>query len=122
MTRHDLPGAVRPVPGGPRMTAAVDPDKPCPHEDFDANVEVNRLTAEPGGPVAAYSAGIRIRCAQCGEPFRWIGVQAGLKPDRPMVSVDETELHAPIRPASSDPDFGLGIPGFAVTWQAGDTG
>lgn len=28
--------------------------------------------------------------------------------------VDERELHAPIRPASSDPDFGLGIPGFAI--------
>lgn len=99
------------------MTA--DPDKPCPHEDFDASVEVSRLTGEDGGPVTAYSAGIRIRCAQCGEPFRWIGVQAGLKPDRPMVSVDETELRAPARPASSDPDFGLGIPGFAVTWEAG---
>lgn len=99
------------------MTA--DPDKPCPHEDFDAVVEVNRLTSEPGGPVTAYSADIRIRCAQCGEPFRWIGVQAGMRPDRPMVSVDETELHAPIRPASADPDFGLGIPGFAVRWRDG---
>ena len=45
------------------------------------------------------------------------GVQAGLRPDRPMVSVDETELRAPIRPESADPDFGLGIPGFAVTWR-----
>jgi hypothetical protein len=68
--------------------------------------------------IIAYSADIRIACTQCGEPFRWIGVQAGLKPGRPMVSVDETELRAPVRPASSDPDFGLGIPGFAVTWSA----
>lgn len=97
------------------MTA--DPDKPCPHEDFDAVVEVNRLTSEPDGPVTAYSADIRIRCSQCDEPFRWIGVQAGVRPDQPMVSVDETQLRAPIRPASSDPDFGLGIPGFAVRWR-----
>lgn len=95
------------------MTA--DPDRACPHEDFSASVEVNRLTGEPGGPVTAYSADIRVSCAQCGEPFRWIGVRAGLKPDRPMVSIDEAELHAPIRPASADPDFGLGIPGFAIT-------
>lgn len=100
------------------MTAmTADPDKPCPHEDFSATVEVNRLTGseEPGAPVAAFMADIRVSCAGCGERFRWIGVEAGMMPSRPMVSVDETELHAPMRPASSDPDFGLGIPGFAIT-------
>lgn len=93
---------------------AVDPDRACPHENFFATVEVGRLTDGEDGPVTGYIADIRVNCDGCGEPFRWIGVPAGLKPDRPMVSVDETELHAPIRPASSDPDFGLGIPGFAV--------
>jgi hypothetical protein len=34
-----------------------------------------------------------------------------------MVSVDETELHAPLRPASVDPDFGLGLPGFAIQYR-----
>lgn len=92
----------------------TDPDRACEHLDFDAVVEVNRLTKTDGGPVEAYSADIRVSCHACGEPFRWIGVQAGLMPTRPMVSVDETELHAPLRPASSDPDFGLGIPGFAI--------
>jgi hypothetical protein len=95
----------------------ADPDKPCPHENFDALVDVVRLTPDGEQDVYAYSAGIRIRCRDCDEPFRFIGVQAGLRPDRPMCSVDETELRAPIRPASSDPDFGLGIPGFAVTWR-----
>jgi hypothetical protein len=95
------------------MTTA-DPDKPCPHEDFHTEVGINRLTSEPDGPVTAYIADIRIRCVQCDEPFRWVGVPAGMKPDRPMVSIDETELHAPIRPASADPDFGLGIPGYAI--------
>ena len=96
---------------------AADPDKPCPHENFGASVEVNRLTAEDSTEPGGYSADIRAWCEDCGEPFRWIGLQAGLMPSRPMVSVDETELHAPLRPASSDPDFGLGIPGFAVTWE-----
>jgi hypothetical protein len=94
----------------------MDLDRACPHEDFAAEVEVNRLSSVDGGPIGAYSADIRVSCIACGEPFRWIGVQAGVKGDRPMCSVDETELHAPLRPASSDPDFGLGIPGFAVTW------
>lgn len=100
------------------MTA--DPDKPCPHEDFTAFVEVGRLTASEGDPVpSAYSAEIRVECARCGEPFRWIGVQAGMSGGRPMCTPDETVLRAPLRPASSDPDFGLGIPGFAVTWRQG---
>lgn len=92
----------------------TDPDRLCPHEHFTATVEVNRLCKTDGGPIEAYSADIRVQCAQCGEPFRWIGAPAGLQPDRPCVSVDETELRAPLRPASADPDFGLGIPGFAV--------
>jgi hypothetical protein len=99
---------------------SADPDRPCPHEGFAADVAVNRLTAsdEPGAPVTAYIADIRVACADCGEPFRWIGVQAGVTGGKPMCSVDETELHAPIRPASADPDFGLGIPGFAITMRA----
>lgn len=102
----------------PATPSQADPDKPCPHEDFSATVEVNRLTGDGDGTVPhAFSADIRVNCTQCGEPFRWIGVQAGLSGSKPMCSVDETELHAPLRPASSDPDFGLGIPGFAVSWQ-----
>ena len=99
----------------PAVTA--DPDRACPHEDFDASVEINRLAEEGETSPHAYSACIKAWCKACGEPFRWIGVQAGLSPARPMCSVDETELRAPLRPASSDPDFGLGIPGFAVTWR-----
>lgn len=91
-----------------------DPDQPCPHVEFDAMVAVNRLNATDTTPADAYSADIRVWCSRCGEKFRWIGVPAGLSPARPMVSVDESELHAPLRPASSDPDFGLGIPGFAI--------
>ena len=33
------------------------------------------------------------------------------------VSVDETELRAPLRLASADPDFGMGLPGFAVAYR-----
>jgi hypothetical protein len=103
------------------MTQGADPDRACPHEDFDAFIEVNRLTGsdDPGAPVTGYAADIRLSCSACKEPFRWIGVQAGLMGGRPMCSVDETELRAPMRPASADPDFGLGIPGFAVTYREG---
>ena len=97
----------------------ADPDKPCLHEDFLASVEVNRLTERESDTVPnGYSADIKVWCAICGEPFRWIGLQAGLSGGKPMCSVDETIMSAPLRPASSDPDFGLGIPGYAVTMHA----
>ncbi|MGW0566113.1 hypothetical protein [Streptomyces tauricus] len=98
----------------------ADPDRACLHMDFEADVEVNRLTATDDDPtVVGYSADIKVRCANCGEPFRWIGVPAGMSPRRPMCGLDETELHAPLRPASADPDFGLGIPGFAINYRPG---
>jgi hypothetical protein len=93
----------------------MDPDLPCPHEDCLAAVEVVRRTAHEGGPVVGFTTAIRVWCADCDEPFRWTGLQVGDMPDRPMVSVDGRELRAPLRPASSDPDFGLGLPGFSMT-------
>lgn len=92
----------------------IDLDRPCPHEDFSAVVDVNRLT-EGGSDIVGYSADLRISCTYCGERFRFIGVKAGLMPSEPRCNITEDELRIPIRPASSDPDFGLGIPGFAIT-------
>lgn len=102
----------------------TDPDRPCPHEDFDAFVDVGRITASESDPTTVlwYAAHIKVNCADCGEPFRWTGVPAGLSPRQPMCSVDEVELRAPLRPASADPDFGLGIPGFAVTYRSEQEG
>lgn len=93
---------------------SADPDRPCPHESFQANVEVSRITEEEGGPVVAYYADVRVWCVDCDEPFRFTGVDVGMMPSRPMASVDHQELRAPIRPATSDPDFGMGLPGFTM--------
>ncbi|MGW4042991.1 hypothetical protein [Streptomyces sp. NPDC004721] len=102
----------------PRGQQLAAPDKPCPHENFDATVDVNRITASDNDPtVVGYNADIKVNCADCGEPFRWTGVPAGASPREPMCSIDETELRAPLRPASADPDFGLGLPGFAVNYR-----
>lgn len=96
----------------------VDPDLPCPHEDFNVFADVNRLTeSDDSTEVIAYSCDLRIRCDGCGEHFRFIGVPAGMSPAEPRCSVDEKTLSIPIRPASSDPDFGLGIPGYAIQYR-----
>ena len=100
---------------------SVDPDRACPHEDFAAFVDVGRIKASDDNPtIVGYSAEVRIDCAHCGEPFRFIGMPAGVLPDRPACSVDEKEARLPIRPASGDPDFGLGIPGFTVAYREDD--
>jgi hypothetical protein len=104
------------------MSPKQDPDRPCPHENFDAQVVVARLTKEEGGPVVGYSADITVRCADCEEPFRWTGVPGGHSPRQPMCSPDETELRAPLRPASADPDFGMGLPGFAIGFGQAENG
>jgi hypothetical protein len=96
----------------------TDPDRACPHEDFAASVEVNRLTkSDDDSAVVGFSAEITVACVHCGEKFRWTGLQAGYSPKRPMCNVDETVLIAPLRPASADPDFGLGIPGYAIGYR-----
>lgn len=101
------------------VVSSVDPDRACPHAEFTAAVQVTRMvdSLEPGAAAEGYSASVWVQCRVCGEPFRWIGVPAGVLADRPACSVDETELRAPLRPASADPDFGLGLPGFAVRYR-----
>jgi hypothetical protein len=98
----------------PAMPLA-DPDRACPHGRFVASVKVGRITRSDDDPtVIAYMADVTVACEQCEEPFRWSGVPAGMSYHHPMVSPNEIELRAPLRPASADPDFGLGIPGFAM--------
>lgn len=48
-----------------------------------------------------FFADITIKCLDCGEPFHFVGVKAGLSPLEPMVSVDATELRAPIAPGAA---------------------
>lgn len=67
------------------------------------------------GPVTAFVTELRVRCADCGEPFRFIGFPMGASPRAPMVSVDHQEARLPMAPASAPADFGLEGPGFTIT-------
>lgn len=71
----------------------------CKHMNFKADVCVARLSDREGGPIIGYTADIRVKCADCGLPFRFSGVLPGSHPVEPRVSVDATELRAPIEPA-----------------------
>lgn len=65
----------------------------CAHKDFSAWVNVFRLE-----DTGRFSADIRIKCSECDEPFRFLGVPGGLSPYEPRVSIDGLELRAPIEP------------------------
>lgn len=96
------------------------PDRACEHENFHTEVGVHRLTncrMPTGGPIIGYTADISIACVDCGERFRWIGLPLGVSGQWPTVSIDGHTMHAPLRPAGSDPDFGMGIPGFDVRFS-----
>lgn len=92
------------------MTTLPKMDQPCPHEQFDWITRVIRIVETGERVPNAYIAEAQISCATCGEQFRFTGLNGGLSFGKPMVSPDHTELRAPIRPASSDPDLGLGLP------------
>lgn len=85
----------------------------CTHEDFEARVDVQRLTDVEGGPVTAFVAEVSLHCAACSEPFCFRGVPLGLSHLAPTMSFDGTVLSAPIHPMS-DPTVGIGSPGYSV--------
>lgn len=77
----------------------------CEHKNFQAQVDVTRLTdgglndnPDPDAKIIGYSAEVNIHCADCGIQFRFIGVPGGYSHANPMVSYDETTLRAPIEP------------------------
>lgn len=71
----------------------------CAHMNFQCVANVTRLTDTDDGPVTGYATDIRITCADCALPFRFMGLAAGYHFAEPRVNVDATQLRAPIEPA-----------------------
>lgn len=60
--------------------------KICKHEEFAANVAVARLLDS-----GRFNAAVTIRCAECGTPFRFLGLPAGVDLNGASVSPDGEE-------------------------------
>ena len=71
----------------------------CQHVNFLSEASIGRLSEIEGGPITSYIAEIRIKCTDCGLPFRFLGLSAGSHSTEPRVSADALELRAPIEPA-----------------------
>jgi hypothetical protein len=72
--------------------------KTCEHLNFKATVNVSRLTDRAGTRVIGYTSDTSICCAECEQPFEFIGLPCGVSATQPMVSADGLELRAPIQP------------------------
>ena len=68
----------------------------CQHLNFEAFVNVNRLFAS-----GRFSADVRINCAECGEPFRFLGFPCGVDLNGAAVSADGTEARLAIGTAET---------------------
>lgn len=67
-------------------------------------MDVIRIQESDDDPsIVGYETKVRVACKHCGEQMRFLGLGIGSMPDRPMGSVDGTELRAPMWPAS-DPE------------------
>lgn len=91
----------------------------CAHENFKCHCGVGRLSAEEGGPITHYTAEIRIECAECGEPFQFLGLPMGHSAYGAATSVDALELRAAIKPQNG-PMPPPGLIGFSVSMKIGE--
>ncbi len=74
-------------------------DTKCLHLNFLTEAGIHRLMDREDGPVTGYTADIRIKCTDCGLPFRFLGFAAGSHFAEPRVSADALTLRAPLEPA-----------------------
>ena len=70
----------------------------CEHVNFEANVAVALMPSVEGGPINRWMADVTVKCAECGLPFRFIGLPAGMDLNSPCVSVNAEEARMPIAP------------------------
>jgi hypothetical protein len=85
--------------------------KKCEHENFAANVQVNRIT-----DIKRFTADITVKCVDCGIPFEFVGVEeCGLSYNHPTVNPSAQELRIPIKPKGLEILPGIkGPTGFKV--------
>lgn len=128
-TRSDVEHAIRAYPSSAEVEAVARAARLlmarqlCPHVDQRVWAGVARLLADDAQmtdpaipPAIGYHLDIRVWCADCGEPFVFVGDQlpVGLSPAHPTVDVEGTTLAAPLRPIQYPEEWGLNRPGYGV--------
>lgn len=82
----------------------------CDHPQLESGVTCYRLTDGDQGDPHAFVADLRVRCAECGEPFGFKGLPMGVMASMPTLSADALELRAPlVSPAERQLPKGEGV-------------
>ena len=83
----------------------------CEHKSFKAKVVVNRMV-----DTGHFMAEVAVGCEDCGLPFEFLGLDAGLDMQGAMVSIDGLEARLAISPKGARPNplqrMGFGIEKF----------
>lgn len=75
----------------------------CEHMDFAASVGVARL-ADEAGVITGYMVEIRIKCAACGVPMQFLGLEPGCDTQGARVSIDGLEANIALAPQGTRPN------------------
>lgn len=70
----------------------------CAHHNFKAHVAVARIEDK-----GRFAADVRIKCADCGLPFQFLGLQPGIDMNGARVSLDGLEARMAICPQGEQP-------------------
>ena len=81
----------------------------CAHMNFAANVAVNRLE-----DIGQFNADVTIKCAECGMPFRFLGLPLGMNLQGACMSIDGLEARLAILPQDRVPSPLEGFIGFSI--------
>lgn len=84
-------------------------NEPCQHKAFFCDCTVNRLE-----DVGRFNVDVRVRCEQCGVPFRFIGLPCGSDLNGAAVSIDGTEARLAIAPKGEVVTPLEGVTGFTA--------
>ncbi len=86
----------------------------CEHLNFMTYAEIARMPSVENGPIDRFSASIRIVCEDCGLPFRFIGLPAGVDLNGAATSIDATEARLAIAPKGQVISVLDGVTGFSI--------
>lgn len=81
----------------------------CQHMNFAANVNVIRL--EDSG---RFMTEIRVKCADCGTPFKFLGLPMGLNLGGATVTLDGVEANIAVCPVGEEPPEPKGLMGYNI--------
>ena len=68
----------------------------CEHLDFEARVDVYRITEGEDGPVSQFAADVVVTCKGCGEGFGFRGPPAGHSWNEPRCQIDAKKITLPL--------------------------